>query len=163
MKIFNHLYKQLQDAGSRSAGGITGCCQTAPRRPRGAVVGPHVSRLPTAEAALVAKQFQARPRLATPSATSTTRATHSVLRSHQRTAGNRDGCGGLTGPPSPCWEAPPSPPFPIQYLEVLQADYGLAGDDLDSHIPLRGLLAASLPDHSTPGLVYRGVGDSPAM
>lgn len=49
--------------------------------------------------------------------------------------------------------------FPTQYLEVLQADYGIAGDDLDPISHFVASLAASRPDHATPGLVYRGVGE----
>ena len=49
--------------------------------------------------------------------------------------------------------------FPAQYLEVLQADFGIAGDDLDPISHFIDSLAAGRPDHSTPGLVYRDVNE----
>lgn len=45
--------------------------------------------------------------------------------------------------------------FPVQFMETLSADYGIAGDDLDPISRFVGSLAAGEPDHSVPGLVYR--------
>lgn len=45
--------------------------------------------------------------------------------------------------------------FPVQYMELLQADYGIMGDDLDPISRFVASLAAGRPDLSTPGLVYR--------
>jgi radical SAM superfamily enzyme YgiQ (UPF0313 family) len=45
--------------------------------------------------------------------------------------------------------------FPVQYMELLQADYGIMGDDLDPISSFVASLARSKPDRATPGLVYR--------
>ncbi|GAG15016.1 unnamed protein product, partial [marine sediment metagenome] len=45
--------------------------------------------------------------------------------------------------------------FPARLLEALNADYGIAGDDLDPMSRFVTSLAAGEPDHSVPGLVYR--------
>lgn len=45
--------------------------------------------------------------------------------------------------------------FPVQLLEALNGDYGIAGDDLDVISRFVTSLAAGEPDHSVPGLVYR--------
>ena len=45
--------------------------------------------------------------------------------------------------------------FPSQFLEELNADYGITGDDLDPISRFVASLAAGQPDHSVPGLVYR--------
>jgi radical SAM superfamily enzyme YgiQ (UPF0313 family) len=45
--------------------------------------------------------------------------------------------------------------FPSQFLEALGADYGVAGDDLDTISRFVASLAAGKPDHSLPGLVHR--------
>ncbi|MDO8673468.1 MAG: cobalamin-dependent protein [Dehalococcoidia bacterium] len=48
--------------------------------------------------------------------------------------------------------------FPAQFLEVLGADYGIAGDDPDPIASFVASLAAGQPDFSVPGLVYRAGG-----
>lgn len=48
--------------------------------------------------------------------------------------------------------------FPSQFLEALGADYGIAGDDLDTISRFVASLAAGKPDHTAPGLVYRADG-----
>ena len=45
--------------------------------------------------------------------------------------------------------------FPVQFLEALDADYGIAGDDLDPISRFVSSLAAGSPDWSVPGLVHR--------
>lgn len=45
--------------------------------------------------------------------------------------------------------------FPAQFLEELNADYGIIGDDLDPISLFVTSLAAGQPDHTGPGLVYR--------
>jgi radical SAM superfamily enzyme YgiQ (UPF0313 family) len=45
--------------------------------------------------------------------------------------------------------------FPAQFLEALNADYGIAGDDLDPISQFVASLAAGEPDRSVPGLVHR--------
>jgi radical SAM superfamily enzyme YgiQ (UPF0313 family) len=45
--------------------------------------------------------------------------------------------------------------FPAQLLEALNADYGIAGDDLAPISRFVTSIAAGEPDHSVPGLVYR--------
>ena len=45
--------------------------------------------------------------------------------------------------------------FPGRWMEVLNADYGIAGDDLGSISRFVASLAAGRADHSVPGLVYR--------
>src|SRR3990170_202092 len=45
--------------------------------------------------------------------------------------------------------------FPVQFLEALGANYGIAGDDLDPISRFVSSLAAGSPDWSVPGLVYR--------
>ncbi len=44
--------------------------------------------------------------------------------------------------------------FPVQLLEALQADYGIAGDDLDPISRFVASLVEGAPDHTQPGLVY---------
>jgi len=48
--------------------------------------------------------------------------------------------------------------FPVQYLQALEAEYGLAGDDLDPISAFVASLAAGQPDLSAPGLVFRADG-----
>ncbi|MHB0868948.1 MAG: B12-binding domain-containing radical SAM protein [Chloroflexota bacterium] len=48
--------------------------------------------------------------------------------------------------------------FPTQFLETFQADYGIAGDDLEPISRFVSSLAGGHPDLSTPGLVYRDEG-----
>jgi radical SAM superfamily enzyme YgiQ (UPF0313 family) len=45
--------------------------------------------------------------------------------------------------------------FPIQYMEALETDYGMAGDDLAPISRFVASLATAQPDLETPGLVYR--------
>ena len=45
--------------------------------------------------------------------------------------------------------------FPQQWLEALNAEYGIAGDDLGSISRFVTSLAAGRPDHTVAGLVYR--------
>lgn len=45
--------------------------------------------------------------------------------------------------------------FPARLLEALDADYGIAGDDLDSISRFVSSLAEGEPDRGVPGLVYR--------
>ena len=45
--------------------------------------------------------------------------------------------------------------FPAQYLNILGADYGIAGDDLEPISRFVASLAAGSPDVSLPGLVHR--------
>jgi len=45
--------------------------------------------------------------------------------------------------------------FPTQFLEELNADYGIMGDDLDCISRFVASFAADQPDHTVPGLVYR--------
>ena len=45
--------------------------------------------------------------------------------------------------------------FPTQFLEELNADYGIMGDDLDCISRFAASFAADQPDHTVPGLVYR--------
>ena len=46
--------------------------------------------------------------------------------------------------------------FPAQFLEALDGDYGIQGDDLDSVSRFVSSLAAGQADRTVPGLVYRG-------
>lgn len=48
--------------------------------------------------------------------------------------------------------------FPFRFLEELQADYGIAGDDLAPISRFVASLAKGEPDKDTPGLVYRDNG-----
>ncbi len=48
--------------------------------------------------------------------------------------------------------------FPDRFLEALDVDYGIAGDDLEPISGFVASLAAGRPDHSIPGLVYRADG-----
>jgi radical SAM superfamily enzyme YgiQ (UPF0313 family) len=45
--------------------------------------------------------------------------------------------------------------FPSRFLKELNADCGIAGNDLDPISRFVASLAAGLPDHTVPGLVYR--------
>jgi radical SAM superfamily enzyme YgiQ (UPF0313 family) len=45
--------------------------------------------------------------------------------------------------------------FPVQYMELLQADYGIMGDDLEPIASFVASLARSRPDPEVAGLVYR--------
>lgn len=45
--------------------------------------------------------------------------------------------------------------FPAQFLAALDADFGIAGDDLDAIARFVASLAAGRPDHTVPGLVFR--------
>ena len=45
--------------------------------------------------------------------------------------------------------------FPVQFLGELNADYGIAGDDLEPISRFVASLAAAEPDYTVPGLVYR--------
>jgi radical SAM superfamily enzyme YgiQ (UPF0313 family) len=48
--------------------------------------------------------------------------------------------------------------FPSRMLQAMQADYGIAGDDLAAVSRFVASLAGGTPDRQTPGLVYRGDG-----